>query len=252
MPSMALASLFQLDESEDAANVDRLIALDRRLPASDDEVVHNLRIGIMAILARHGDERCMTYFRDVYDRDPDSPTRGRHGPGPIARWPELGLPRSQHPTARGGARQGGAGEIPGSRIRTGGDRVLPPGDTLWPPPPRQWRNARIAVARTLGRAKTGRTGRLLGYRAAGVATMVRSRPSLRSRNQTCRKKMDKIPGPWTTWKRIWPATKDKSGSVEQGRIVYEQARVLQLPRARADRRELWTGTHGPCQTIPET
>ncbi len=71
MPNMALASLFQMSESEDDANVQRLIALDRKLPASLDPPMRDLKVGILAILARSGDEPAMAYLREVYDRYPD-------------------------------------------------------------------------------------------------------------------------------------------------------------------------------------
>ncbi|HEY6564308.1 MAG TPA: hypothetical protein VIY86_07405, partial [Pirellulaceae bacterium] len=71
MPHVALATLFQLTEAEDAANIERLIGLDRRLPASTKSPVKDLKVGILAILARGGDERAMTYLREVFDREPE-------------------------------------------------------------------------------------------------------------------------------------------------------------------------------------
>lgn len=71
MPHMAVTSLFALPESEDAQLVPRLIELDRRLVGKKDEQYDELRVAIVAILARHGSEDAMGYLREIYDRDPE-------------------------------------------------------------------------------------------------------------------------------------------------------------------------------------
>ncbi len=71
MPNMAVTSLFALPESEDAKLVPRLIELDRRLVGKTDEKYNELRIAVVAILARHGSEDAMGYLREIYDRDPE-------------------------------------------------------------------------------------------------------------------------------------------------------------------------------------
>ncbi len=71
MPSMAVTSLFALPEENDHSLIPRLIELDRRLVGRLDEKLNDLRIAIVAILARHGSDDAMGYLREIYDRDPD-------------------------------------------------------------------------------------------------------------------------------------------------------------------------------------
>ena len=54
----------------DAEVIPRLIELDRRIANREDERLNELRVGIVAILARHGSEDAMGYLREIYDRDP--------------------------------------------------------------------------------------------------------------------------------------------------------------------------------------
>ena len=70
MPDMAVATMFALPESSDAKIIPRLIELDRRLATRPEEEFNDLRVGIVAILARHGSEDAMGYLREIFDRDP--------------------------------------------------------------------------------------------------------------------------------------------------------------------------------------
>ena len=71
MPTVAMETLFRIPESRDAGNIDRYIALDRRISEMKDEPYRLLRIGLVAMLARGKDPRAMAYLREAYDQYPE-------------------------------------------------------------------------------------------------------------------------------------------------------------------------------------
>lgn len=70
LPKMAVATLFAIPESDDRANFARLKALDQQIANQDGDGFNQLKIGIVALLARSGHEEGMEYLRDIYRRDP--------------------------------------------------------------------------------------------------------------------------------------------------------------------------------------
>ncbi len=71
LPKTALNALFALDEKDDAKMIPQLVELDRRLAGNNSDQYRELRIAIVAILARSGDPDGKGYLREIYDRDPD-------------------------------------------------------------------------------------------------------------------------------------------------------------------------------------
>jgi putative heme-binding domain-containing protein len=70
-PSAALGALYKLPEHLDDAMREQLIELDRRLVGNNSESVKALRVGLVAIFARSGDEASMNYMRTVWDSEPE-------------------------------------------------------------------------------------------------------------------------------------------------------------------------------------
>lgn len=70
MPAITMSLMFVLPEEDDPRNIPPLIALDRRITGKQGDDFDNLRVAIVAILARGGGEDGMAYLRDVYDREP--------------------------------------------------------------------------------------------------------------------------------------------------------------------------------------
>jgi len=72
-PEAALGLLYKLPKKTNDETRDRLIQLDRSLGkvSGKEDAVKNLRIGIIAVLARSGDETSMQYLRGVWERDPE-------------------------------------------------------------------------------------------------------------------------------------------------------------------------------------
>ena len=71
MPTVAMETLFLIPESRDAGNIDRYIALDRRISDMKGEPYRLLKIGLVAMLARGKDPRAMAYLREAYDQYPE-------------------------------------------------------------------------------------------------------------------------------------------------------------------------------------
>jgi len=70
-PSAALGALYSLPETIEPDLRDKLIQLDRRLIHQDGEHVKALRVGLIATLARIGDEPCLEHLRDMWDKEPE-------------------------------------------------------------------------------------------------------------------------------------------------------------------------------------
>ncbi len=70
-PSAALGALYQLPNEVDEALRDKLIDLDRRLSGNDSEHVKPLRVGLIAIFAKIGDDICQEHLREMWDREPE-------------------------------------------------------------------------------------------------------------------------------------------------------------------------------------
>lgn len=71
-PSAALGALYTLPDLLDDETREQLISLDRRLTASGNpENARALQVGLIAVLARSGDEPSWQYLREVWDESPD-------------------------------------------------------------------------------------------------------------------------------------------------------------------------------------
>jgi putative heme-binding domain-containing protein len=70
MPAIAMNVMFLLPEQDDSKNLGTLIALDRKIAGKRGDDFDNLRVAIVAILARGGNPESMAYLRSVYDREP--------------------------------------------------------------------------------------------------------------------------------------------------------------------------------------
>ena len=68
-PVAALAAVLRLPESLSVPQIRQLIELDRSSTA-DDPDTKKLKVAILAMLARDGQDQSMAYLRHVYDRDP--------------------------------------------------------------------------------------------------------------------------------------------------------------------------------------
>ncbi len=74
-PSAALGALYTLPNQLDDATREQLIAVDRRLTqAGSPENARAFQVGMIAVLARSGDEASMQYLRDIWDESPERRT----------------------------------------------------------------------------------------------------------------------------------------------------------------------------------
>jgi hypothetical protein len=73
-PAAGLGALYGLEEQLDGATRATLIDLDGRVKPSDATAVKALRVGIVAVLARSGDEESMAYLRDIWTTDSERRT----------------------------------------------------------------------------------------------------------------------------------------------------------------------------------
>ncbi len=71
MPKTALAALFAIPEESDEQFLSTLESLDRRIVDKKGMPFIQLRVGLVAVLARGGYPSAMAYLREVYDRDPE-------------------------------------------------------------------------------------------------------------------------------------------------------------------------------------
>ncbi|REJ93706.1 MAG: heme-binding protein [Planctomycetota bacterium] len=70
-PSAALGTLAKLPKEIPASTRDELIALDKELSELDSREATRLRTGIVAVLARNGDEESMHHLRELFEAEPD-------------------------------------------------------------------------------------------------------------------------------------------------------------------------------------
>ncbi len=71
-PSAAVGALYQLPEQLDEVNLKELTELDDRLARADQaEAIRPLQVGIIAVLARSGDDESQKQLRAIWDRDPE-------------------------------------------------------------------------------------------------------------------------------------------------------------------------------------
>ncbi|HEX2474568.1 MAG TPA: HEAT repeat domain-containing protein [Lacipirellulaceae bacterium] len=69
-PTSALSVLAKLPENPGADVLAEIRALDQRLEGVPGEPIARLRVGIVAVLGRSGEEQSLAYLRDVYLRNP--------------------------------------------------------------------------------------------------------------------------------------------------------------------------------------
>src|SRR6185369_2346020 len=70
-PNAGLGALYKLPKEIDEPTLEMLTSLDSKLAATKSDPVQRLQVGILAVLARSGDEASMAYLRKVYDESPD-------------------------------------------------------------------------------------------------------------------------------------------------------------------------------------
>ncbi|HEY2413610.1 MAG TPA: HEAT repeat domain-containing protein [Pirellulaceae bacterium] len=70
-PNAALGALYKLPKEIDEPTLELLTTLDARLAGTKSDPVQRLQVGIVAVLARSGDDASMAYLRKVYDESPD-------------------------------------------------------------------------------------------------------------------------------------------------------------------------------------
>lgn len=70
-PNAALGALYKLPHNLDEPTLAMLTSLDGKLAGTKGDSVQRLQVGILAVLARSGDEASMAYLRKVYDESPD-------------------------------------------------------------------------------------------------------------------------------------------------------------------------------------
>lgn len=71
MPNSALGALYTLPPQLDAELLQSLIDLDAKLADREGDAYQRLRVGIVAVLSRSGDDASFAYLRKVWERDPD-------------------------------------------------------------------------------------------------------------------------------------------------------------------------------------
>lgn len=70
-PSAALGALYTLPAEIDDETFEEIKQLDRRLASRKGDDIQRLKVGLAAVLARCGDDRCMGYLREIWDQDPE-------------------------------------------------------------------------------------------------------------------------------------------------------------------------------------
>ena len=72
-PETVLTAFYKLPEQLDQKTVDAVIAMDQRMVAQEsiDVTTEQVRLGVIAILARDGSNAGMQYLRDLWQREPD-------------------------------------------------------------------------------------------------------------------------------------------------------------------------------------
>jgi putative heme-binding domain-containing protein len=70
-PDAALGCLYRVPETLSEPLRSALIALDREIDGRTDSPSKQLMVGIIAVLARSGDDASMVYLREIWDRNPE-------------------------------------------------------------------------------------------------------------------------------------------------------------------------------------
>ena len=70
-PAAATGALYSLPIELDFETLEVLTALDRKLGNATDEAAVSLRMGIVAVLARSGDEQAFAYLRNIWETEPE-------------------------------------------------------------------------------------------------------------------------------------------------------------------------------------
>ncbi len=72
-PKTVLAAFYKLPKNIDQATEQSVIELDQRLRAegATDHAAGQVRLGVIAILARDGDQACMEYLRKIWQEEPE-------------------------------------------------------------------------------------------------------------------------------------------------------------------------------------
>lgn len=70
-PNAALGALYKLPQQLDADLLAQLIALDGKLTRLQGDSIQRLQVGIVAVLARSGDENSQAYLRKIWDQSPE-------------------------------------------------------------------------------------------------------------------------------------------------------------------------------------
>jgi putative heme-binding domain-containing protein len=70
-PNAALGALYKLPVELNEDTISALTALDGRLAGQKADSIQRLQVGILAVLARSGDENSTAYLRKVFDESPD-------------------------------------------------------------------------------------------------------------------------------------------------------------------------------------
>lgn len=71
LPNAALGALYRLPAQLDDSQLATLTELDRQLTDKDNESYQRLKVGIVAVLARSGDEKSLAYMRQAWELDPE-------------------------------------------------------------------------------------------------------------------------------------------------------------------------------------
>jgi len=83
-PHAAVALLYRLPHQLDADTRTTLTQLDERLQENSDHASRRLKVGLVAVLARSGDDESLAYLRDLWDRAPERRPMVAMG---LAQWP---------------------------------------------------------------------------------------------------------------------------------------------------------------------
>ena len=70
-PNAALGALYKLPQQLDAELLAQLIDLDGKLARQEGDSIQRLQVGIVAVLARSGDEASQAYLRKIWDTSPE-------------------------------------------------------------------------------------------------------------------------------------------------------------------------------------
>src|SRR5947207_13466923 len=70
-PNAALGALYKLPKDMNEETLATLASLDRKLAALKGDSIQRLQVGILAVLARSGDDASMAFLRKVFDESPE-------------------------------------------------------------------------------------------------------------------------------------------------------------------------------------